>query len=88
LRKQAAAGLISLRGLLKLGEPAEREIENGFVVVTQVGQNRPASSSNGYFIPREIVVKLMAIRLRHIQIFRATQYSATGAVILILIRTE
>ena len=76
--------LIYLRKLLKLGEPAEQETENGFVVVTQIGQESFGIVVDRVFHTEEIVVKPMATRLRHIQAFSGNTILGDGAVIMIL----
>jgi two-component system chemotaxis sensor kinase CheA len=76
--------LTHLRTLLKLGDPAEREKDSGFVVVTQIGHESFGIVVDRVFHTEEIVVKPMATRLRHIQAFSGNTILGDGAVIMIL----
>jgi two-component system chemotaxis sensor kinase CheA len=76
--------LIFLRKFLRLGEPAEQEAENGFVVVTQVGAECFGIVVDRVFHTEEIVVKPLASTLRHIHAFSGNTILGDGAVIMIL----
>ena len=76
--------LIHLRKLLRLGDVAERESEDGFVVVTQIGPESFGIVVDRVFHTEEIVVKPMASKLRHIQAFSGNTILGDGAVIMIL----
>src|SRR5712672_1555818 len=60
--------LIHLQSLLKIGDGGG-ELENGFIVVTQVGSQTFGIVVDGVFHTEEIVVKPMSTRLRHIDMF-------------------
>src|SRR5215216_7919938 len=60
--------LIHLQNLLKM-EGAGSEAENGFIVVTQVGNQIFGIVVDGVFHTEEIVVKPMSTKLRHIAMF-------------------
>jgi len=76
--------LIHLRKLLRLGDVAERDSEDGFVVVTQIGPESFGIVVDRVFHTEEIVVKPMASKLRHIQAFSGNTILGDGAVIMIL----
>jgi two-component system chemotaxis sensor kinase CheA len=66
------------------GRGGTAEIDEGFVVVTQVGQQRFGILVDGVFHTEEIVVKPMSSRLRHIQLFSGNTILGDGAVVLII----
>ncbi len=76
--------LIHLRKLLRLGDVAEQEGEDGFVVVTQIGPDSFGLVVDRVFHTEEIVVKPMASKLRHIHAFSGNTILGDGAVIMIL----
>ena len=76
--------LIFLRKFLRLGDPAEHESGNGFVVVMQIGQESFGILVDRVFHTEEIVVKPLASKLRHIQAFSGNTILGDGAVIMIL----
>ena len=76
--------LIFLRKYLRLGEAAEQETENGFVVVTQVGAECFGIIVDRVFHTEEIVVKPLASKLRHIHAFSGNTILGDGSVIMIL----
>ena len=76
--------LIFLRKFLNLGEPAQQEAEDGFVVVTQVGAECFGIVVDRVFHTEEIVVKPLASKLRHIHAFSGNTILGDGAVIMIL----
>lgn len=62
----------------------EGEVNEGFVVVTQVGRQRFGILVDGVFHTEEIVVKPMSSKLRHIQLFSGNTILGDGAVVLIV----
>ena len=76
--------LVDLKTVLKLGECGGRQIEDGFVMVMQVGSQRFGILVDEVFDTEEIVVKPMASRLRHIALFSGNTILGDGSVILIL----
>ncbi len=75
--------LIHLRRLLAIGE-GEIEPENGFIVVTQVGNQTFGVVVDGVFHTEEIVVKPMSTKLRHIPMFSGNTILGDGSVIMII----
>jgi two-component system chemotaxis sensor kinase CheA len=73
--------LIDLKEILRLGE---REGDNCFVVVTQVGSQIFGVVVDGVFHTEEIVIKPMSSKLRHIAAFSGTTILGDGAVIMII----
>ncbi|HKM86996.1 MAG TPA: hybrid sensor histidine kinase/response regulator [Xanthobacteraceae bacterium] len=73
--------LIRLDEVLRLGE-CDRE--NGFVVVTQVGNQVFGAVVDGVFHTEEIVIKPMSSKLRHIPVFSGTTILGDGSVIMII----
>ncbi len=73
--------LIDLKEILRLGE---REGDNCFVVVTQVGSQVFGIVVDGVFHTEEIVIKPMSSKLRHIAVFSGTTILGDGAVIMII----
>jgi two-component system chemotaxis sensor kinase CheA len=74
--------LIHLKSLLELGEPESEE--NGFIVVTQVGNQTFGIVVDGVFHTEEIVVKPMSTKLRHIAMFSGNTILGDGSVIMII----
>src|SRR4029077_7900768 len=76
--------LIHLKKMLKIegGEPSEPE--NGFIVVTQVGNQTFGIVVDGVFHTEEIVVKPMSSKLRHIPMFSGNTILGDGSVIMII----
>src|SRR5580698_2393985 len=73
--------LLYLREVLHLGAP---DGDNGFVVVTQVGNQIFGAVVDGVFHTEEIVIKPMSSKLRHIPVFSGTTILGDGSVILII----
>ncbi|QFU17667.1 hybrid sensor histidine kinase/response regulator [Microvirga thermotolerans] len=67
-----------------LNTSSEEEVNEGFVVVTQVGRQRFGILVDGVFHTEEIVVKPMSSKLRHIQLFSGNTILGDGAVVLII----
>jgi two-component system chemotaxis sensor kinase CheA len=76
--------LIHLKKLLKIGDDAAGDAENGFIVVTQVGSQTFGIVVDGVFHTEEIVVKPMSTRLRHIAMFSGNTILGDGSVIMII----
>src|SRR5207237_800034 len=76
--------LIHLKKLLKMEGAAESEAENGFIVVTQVGNQTFGIVVDGVFHTEEIVVKPMSTKLRHIAMFSGNTILGDGSVIMII----
>jgi two-component system chemotaxis sensor kinase CheA len=76
--------LIHLKKLLKMEGAAEAEPENGFIVVTQVGNQTFGIVVDGVFHTEEIVVKPMSTKLRHISMFSGNTILGDGSVIMII----
>jgi two-component system, chemotaxis family, sensor kinase CheA len=75
--------LIHLKKLLKM-DGGESEPENGFIVVTQVGNHTFGIVVDGVFHTEEIVVKPMSTKLRHINMFSGNTILGDGSVIMII----
>ncbi len=75
--------LVHLATLLKIGE-ANPALENGFIVVTQVGSQVFGIVVDGVFHTEEIVVKPMSSRLRQISLFCGNTILGDGSVIMIV----
>jgi two-component system chemotaxis sensor kinase CheA len=75
--------LIHLRKLLQIGAD-DAEPENGFIVVTQVGNQIFGIVVDGVFHTEEIVVKPMSTKLRHIAMFSGNTILGDGSVIMII----
>jgi two-component system chemotaxis sensor kinase CheA len=73
--------LVRLAEVFRLGE---RDSENGFVVVTQVGNQVFGAVVDGVFHTEEIVIKPMSSKLRHIPMFSGTTILGDGSVIMII----
>ncbi|MFL5091541.1 MAG: chemotaxis protein CheW [Xanthobacteraceae bacterium] len=76
--------LIHLKKLLAMDAGADREAENGFIVVTQVGNQTFGIVVDAVFHTEEIVVKPMSTRLRHIAMFSGNTILGDGSVIMII----
>jgi two-component system chemotaxis sensor kinase CheA len=75
--------LTHLKQLLQIGTPTDGE-ENGFIVVTQVGNETFGIVVDGVFHTEEIVVKPMSTKLRHIGMFSGNTILGDGSVIMII----
>jgi two-component system, chemotaxis family, sensor kinase CheA len=73
--------LINLKEILQLGAG---EVDDGFVVVTQVGSQIFGIVVDGVFHTEEIVIKPMSSKLRHIAAFSGTTILGDGTVIMII----
>ena len=73
--------LLYLREVFHLGD---RERDNGFVVVIQVGNQVFGAVVDGVLHTEEIVIKPMSSRLRHIAVFSGTTILGDGSVIMIV----
>lgn len=73
--------IIALSGLMGTSEAAP---EDGFIVVTQIGERQFGILVDGVFHTEEIVVKPMSSKLRHIPIFSGNTILGDGAVVLIV----
>lgn len=76
--------LMHLKRLLKIDDGADSDPENGFIVVTQVGNQTFGIVVDGVFHTEEIVVKPMSTMLRHIGMFSGNTILGDGAVIMII----
>ncbi len=76
--------LIHLKKLLKMDGADETDAENGFIVVTQVGNQTFGIVVDGVFHTEEIVVKPMSTKLRHIAMFSGNTILGDGSVIMII----
>ncbi|MBB5047373.1 two-component system chemotaxis sensor kinase CheA, partial [Rhodopseudomonas rhenobacensis] len=76
--------LMHLRHLLQIDDGKVTEPENGFIVVTQVGNQTFGIVVDGVFHTEEIVVKPMSTKLRHIGMFSGNTILGDGAVIMIV----
>jgi len=76
--------LIHLKKLLKMDGAEASEAENGFIVVTQVGNQTFGIVVDGVFHTEEIVVKPMSTKLRHIAMFSGNTILGDGSVIMII----
>jgi two-component system chemotaxis sensor kinase CheA len=73
--------VIALSGLMGTAEPS---FDDGFIVVTQIGERQFGILVDGVFHTEEIVVKPMSSKLRHIPIFSGNTILGDGAVVLIV----
>ena len=73
--------LVHLKDVLRLGDS---DRENGFVVVTQVGNQVFGIVVDGVFHTEEIVIKPVSSKLRHITAFSGTTILGDGSVIMII----
>jgi two-component system chemotaxis sensor kinase CheA len=76
--------LLHLKKLLKIDDGSSADPENGFIVVTQVGNQTFGIVVDGVFHTEEIVVKPMSTKLRHINMFSGNTILGDGAVIMII----
>ncbi|MEH2482749.1 two-component system chemotaxis sensor kinase CheA [Nitrobacteraceae bacterium AZCC 2146] len=76
--------LMHLKKLLKIDDGSSNDPENGFIVVTQVGNQTFGIVVDGVFHTEEIVVKPMSTKLRHIGMFSGNTILGDGAVIMII----
>jgi two-component system chemotaxis sensor kinase CheA len=76
--------LARLSRLLGTDTDASRDVESGFIVVTQVGSQTFGIVVDSVFHTEEIVVKPMSSRLRHIAMFSGNTILGDGAVIMII----
>ncbi|KLK94344.1 ATPase [Microvirga vignae] len=74
--------IVPLSKVMRLSEI--EDVDTGFVVVTQVAQQRFGILVDGVFHTEEIVVKPMSSKLRHIQLFSGNTILGDGAVVLIV----
>lgn len=73
--------IIALAGLMGVTAKAN---EDGFIVVTQIGERQFGILVDSVFHTEEIVVKPMSSKLRHIPIFSGNTILGDGAVVLIV----
>ena len=76
--------LIHLKKLLKMDGADASDAENGFIVVTQVGNQIFGIVVDTVFHTEEIVVKPMSSKLRHIAMFSGNTILGDGSVIMII----
>ncbi|WP_027284064.1 hybrid sensor histidine kinase/response regulator [Rubritepida flocculans] len=76
--------LVPLRDTLRLDGAGEARVDQGFVVVTQVGAQMFGIVVDRVFDTEEIVVKPVAPILRHITMFSGNTILGDGSVIMIL----
>ena len=76
--------LVHLKTLLGSRTAPASEVENGFIVVTQVGSQMFGIVVDGVFHTEEIVVKPMSSKLRHIPMFCGNTILGDGSVIMII----
>jgi two-component system chemotaxis sensor kinase CheA len=76
--------LFRLSSLLKMREETDADVENGFIVVTQVGSQTFGIVVDAVFHTEEIVVKPMSGKLRHIPMFCGNTILGDGSVIMII----
>jgi len=76
--------VVRLSHLLGSDDGTAGEVENGYVVVTQVGSHTFGIVVDGVFHTEEIVVKPMASKLRHIAMFSGNTILGDGSVIMII----
>ncbi len=76
--------LLPLARLSHLLGAEHADVENGFIVVTQVGSQTFGIVVDGVFHTEEIVVKPLSSRLRHIALFSGNTILGDGSVIMII----
>jgi two-component system chemotaxis sensor kinase CheA len=76
--------LVHLKVLLKIDEGGDCQVENGFIVVTQVGSQTFGIVVDAVFHTEEIVVKPMSSKLRNIPLFAGNTILGDGSVIMII----
>lgn len=74
--------IIALAGVMD--RASEATVDDGFIVVTQVGERQFGILVESVFHTEEIVVKPMSTRLRHIPLFSGNTILGDGAVVLIV----
>lgn len=74
--------IIALAGVMSQAD--DKTIDDGFIVVTQVGERQFGILVESVFHTEEIVVKPMSTRLRHIPLFSGNTILGDGAVVLIV----
>ncbi|MCV9935617.1 chemotaxis protein CheW [Boseaceae bacterium BT-24-1] len=74
--------IIALAGVMDTASDAI--VDDGFIVVTQVGERQFGILVESVFHTEEIVVKPMSTRLRHIPLFSGNTILGDGAVVLIV----
>jgi two-component system, chemotaxis family, sensor kinase CheA len=79
--RNALLPLLYLKEILHIGDGGGND---GFVVVTQVGNQIFGTVVDGVFHTEEIVIKPMSSKLRHIPVFSGTTILGDGSVIMIL----
>ncbi len=65
-------------------DPEPKDVERGFIVVTQVGSQSFGIVVDGVFHTEEIVVKPLSSKLRHIAMFSGNTILGDGSVIMIV----
>lgn len=73
--------IVVLAGALGQADP---KTDDGFIVVTQIGEQQFGILVDGVFHTEEIVVKPMSSKLRHIALFSGNTILGDGAVVLIV----
>ena len=73
--------IVVLSGALGQADP---KTDDGFIVVTQIGEQQFGILVDGVFHTEEIVVKPMSSKLRHIPLFSGNTILGDGAVVLIV----
>jgi two-component system chemotaxis sensor kinase CheA len=76
--------LLPLAHLGHLLGAEDADVENGFVVVTQIGSQTFGIVVDGVFHTEEIVVKPLSSKLRHIAMFSGNTILGDGSVIMII----
>ena len=74
--------IVALAGVM--GRAGDTAVDDGFIVVTQVGERQFGILVESVFHTEEIVVKPMSTRLRHIPLFSGNTILGDGAVVLIV----
>lgn len=82
--RNALLPIIALGPRMRLTQDEALDLDEGFVVVMQVGRQRFGALVDSVFHTEEIVVKPMARRLRHIQFFAGNTILGDGSVVLII----
>jgi two-component system, chemotaxis family, sensor kinase CheA len=76
--------LTFLSKLLRLGVQPDHDVESGYIVVVDVGNQIFGLMVEGVFHTEEIVVKPLATKLRHITLFSGNTILGDGSVIMII----
>jgi two-component system chemotaxis sensor kinase CheA len=82
--RQKLLPLVELATLLKVNADGAGAVENGFIVITQVGSQLFGIVVDRVFHTEEIVVKPMSSKLRHIPMFCGNTILGDGSVIMIV----